>query len=493
MNSPERVLIYCRESRDENALHYERIEVQRDILLQFCAAQGLSNIVQIIMDDNVSGTSFARLLQVERMAKTGAVNTLVFKDSSRLGRNLRESLNFLHRMDELGVRVLFESERFDPELFPLLAWFHEQRAREDSRKVRRVLQHKMQSGELLIRAPYGYRKDGGNLLPDPIPAEGVERVFALFLAGYTTGEIAAELGRQGLPSPAPDPAAAWNRQHVYRILRSAVYTGEHALHKTSKISFRSKKVARLPRAEWYIHPQHHPALVSQDDFEKAQVLFARRSKRTTRHPLSFSGLLFCGGCARPMVQRRRAGRAACYVCAAYHQKGTQACASHRVTQQELDNALGAFLQDYFCRHITLPDDINALLHPAAMQLPALRQLRQTYRNALGKIYDDRLCLGAQTPAGFYEEKLREYGEKLAQLDGRIARASASGPPSAALAQWLCALQAGAFPSSALSRIITRGECYLPGDPPAHLQHRLGQEAFAHLFQQGGVVFYLCEW
>ena len=29
-------LIYCRESRDENSEHYERIETQRDILVEFC-------------------------------------------------------------------------------------------------------------------------------------------------------------------------------------------------------------------------------------------------------------------------------------------------------------------------------------------------------------------------------------------------------------------------------------------------------------------------
>ena len=41
-------LVYCRESRDENSLHYQRIETQRDILLDFCRRRGLTNIVEVV-------------------------------------------------------------------------------------------------------------------------------------------------------------------------------------------------------------------------------------------------------------------------------------------------------------------------------------------------------------------------------------------------------------------------------------------------------------
>ena len=53
--------MYCRESRDDYGEKYERIETQRDILLEFCAKNGLTNIVDVIMDDNMSGTSFKRI------------------------------------------------------------------------------------------------------------------------------------------------------------------------------------------------------------------------------------------------------------------------------------------------------------------------------------------------------------------------------------------------------------------------------------------------
>ena len=70
-NEEKRVVIYCRESRDDYGENYERIETQRDILLEFCAKNGLTNIVDVIMDDNMSGTSFKRLEYIKEKMKNG--------------------------------------------------------------------------------------------------------------------------------------------------------------------------------------------------------------------------------------------------------------------------------------------------------------------------------------------------------------------------------------------------------------------------------------
>ena len=146
VSDPRPVLVYCRESRDEQGAAYGRIETQRDILLDFCRRRGLTNIVEVVLDDDTSGTSFRRLDPVVERVRRGEVQVLVFKDASRLGRNLKESLIFVERMESCGAEILFESEEYDEDFFPLKAWFNEQRAKEDSRKIRRVLRHKMESG-----------------------------------------------------------------------------------------------------------------------------------------------------------------------------------------------------------------------------------------------------------------------------------------------------------------------------------------------------------
>jgi hypothetical protein len=102
-------LVYCRESRDENSINYQRIEVQRDILLAFCHRRGLTNIVDVIMDDDCTGTDFRRFDEIVRRVARKEIQVIVFKDASRLGRNLKESLIFRDFMAEQGAELLFES------------------------------------------------------------------------------------------------------------------------------------------------------------------------------------------------------------------------------------------------------------------------------------------------------------------------------------------------------------------------------------------------
>ena len=104
------VLIYCRESRDENGESYERIETQRDILLDFCRRRGLVNVVDVILDDDTSGTSFRRFDPVIERVRQGEIQVLVFKDASRLGRNLKESLIFVDLVENI-TRIFFRSRR----------------------------------------------------------------------------------------------------------------------------------------------------------------------------------------------------------------------------------------------------------------------------------------------------------------------------------------------------------------------------------------------
>lgn len=134
MADTRKTLIYCRESRDDYGENYDRIEVQRDILEQFCQKMNLVNIVDVIMDDNVSGTMFLRFQPIIERIKRGEIEVIVFKDASRLGRNLRESLNFVALLEEYGVEILFESEEYDEDFFPLKAWLTNSAPKKTARK-----------------------------------------------------------------------------------------------------------------------------------------------------------------------------------------------------------------------------------------------------------------------------------------------------------------------------------------------------------------------
>jgi DNA invertase Pin-like site-specific DNA recombinase len=425
-------LVYCRESRDENSREFQRIETQRDILLAFCQRRGLVNIVDVILDDDCTGTSFQRFDEVLERVRRKEIQVIVFKDSSRLGRNLKESLIFVEQMETLGAEILFESEEYNEDFFPLKAWFNEQRAKEDSQKIRRVLRHKMETGSLLVKPFYGYRRSAdGGMVPEPETAAIVQWIFQETAKGRGSGDLAAELNARGVPTPSQaagyrNAMDCWVSQHIRRVVTNPVYIGTMTHHRTSKKSYKNKKTVCHPESEWIVLENHHPPLVSKELFEEVQRT-RRKFKRTkyTAQNRPFSGLLRCGRCGNPLVLRSRKGRPDAYICGKNHREGAvkddvrpnYGCRPHSVREDVLyDAALG---------------HIKRLLETSDVDLPALARQRDNspdhtetlemrlaaLRRNIDQVYADKLAGVIQEDffARKYQEFTRREEELLRQL------------------------------------------------------------------------------
>lgn len=519
-SSDERTIIYCRESRDDYGENYDRIEVQRDILVEFCKREGLNNIIEIILDDNVSGTKFKRLNGIVEKAKRGQVDVLVFKDASRLGRNLRESLNFIHILEECDVRVLFESETYDENFFPLLAWFNEQRAREDSQKVRRVFKHKMECGELLIKTVYGYDKIKNQLVINEETASVVKRIYNMFLAGYGADKIAAALNCENVPTPSQamfdDNRAisyAWNRQHIYRILTNSVYTGDMIYSRVEKKSFKSSKVIRKPPEDWIVIPNRHDAIVSKEDFDKVQKLRARGNKRrsATTAPKLFSGLIVCGRCGAGLVQRVRKARKDAYICGKYSREGcikddirpNYGCNTHHVTEEELEQ-----LTIQYCKSIIEGDNdfIFRVLNKSArkdekqndeQKISSLKKDIDKYERIIEKIYDDKLNGVSSIPDTILDKKLKEYTQKIDGIHNVLREMELTYTDEMQinideLRRAMESLLKKGLNNRILKICFDKIMYFMPGEitDSAIAQHNLPEDAFAYLQTNGGFLFWL---
>ena len=64
------------------------------------------------MDDDKSGTDFSRFDDIRNRAKNKEIDVIVFKNSARLGRNQRESLEFVEKDCPYNHRCT-SSVRFD--------------------------------------------------------------------------------------------------------------------------------------------------------------------------------------------------------------------------------------------------------------------------------------------------------------------------------------------------------------------------------------------
>jgi site-specific DNA recombinase len=347
-----RIGIYVRESRDDHEENYETIETQRDLLIDFVGRNHLGTVCRVYTDDNVSGSGFERrgIEQMKSDVTAGYINLLVLKDLSRLGRNNAKTLLFLDFLEEYGVRVITFDGRYDSlrdnDTVGIDTWYNERYIRDISRKIRTNLRFKIERGEYIGHAPYGYRKSmeqKNRLVVDDTTAPIVRDIYQTYKGGFGYGYIAAHLNERRIPPPScrntGTPGKLWTAVAVQRILCSRVYIGDTVQGVSEKVSFKSKKTRRLPDSRWVITRKTHPAIVEETDFEEVQRIRAGKRNLGSSHKgrlHSFKGKLFCGGCGNPLFARIRKNRPAGYICGNYCKNGSKACSSHHINEDFLE-------------------------------------------------------------------------------------------------------------------------------------------------------------
>ncbi len=344
--------IYARISRDDNGENYESIENQRDLLLEYVAVKQLGRVYDIYIDDNVSGSEFERegLDRLKGDISCGRIDMVLLKDLSRLGRNNAKTLQMIDYFEEQGVRLLSADGRYDSlvdnETVGIETWVNERYVRDISRKIRSCLRFKIQRGEYVGKAPFGYKKscsEKNRLAIDDAEADIVRMIFTLYLSGSGYSAISKYLDKKGYPSP---KGGGWNRITVRRILCSRVYKGDTVQGVSEKISFKSKKTRRLPEERWVLTEGTHEAIISAEVYEEAQRVRNTRSKSVNNRGKGIhilDGLIFCGDCGNTMYARKRKNGIA-YVCGNYCRYGRTACTSHFVYEREIVH--------HICREIT---------------------------------------------------------------------------------------------------------------------------------------------
>lgn len=335
--------IYVRISRDENGENHETVENQKGLLLDYIEKHGLGQVYAVYTDDNVSGSAFERngLISLKDDVLNARINMLLMKDLSRLGRNNAKTLQWIDFLEEYGIRILTSDGRYDSvmdnDMLGIETWANERYVRDISRKIRSCLRYKIQRGEYLGNAPFGYRKsctDKNRLVPVEEEADIVRLVFGQYRSGLGYTSIAKALNERGCAAP---KGAGWNRITVRRILCSRVYTGDTVQGISEKVSFKSKKTRRLPQEEWVVTERTHEGIISKEEFQEVQKI--RESKKTrgamrrgAGHTLS--GIMWCGGCGSIMYARKRPQGVA-FVCGNYLRNGRKACSSHFVHESPI--------------------------------------------------------------------------------------------------------------------------------------------------------------
>jgi len=367
-DSDWRVASYVRLSR-EDGMNGESnsISSQRKIIEDWAREQSNVALVAEYVDDGYSGATFDRpgFNRMIADARNGKFNTIVVKDLSRFGRSYLDCGSWIEReLPRMGIRLFSVSDDFDSMtrwdynmslLLPMKNLINEMQVITTSEKVRTSLSAKRARGECVANfAPYGYEKnpfDRHRLVPDPLAADVVRRVFSLFLGGESASCIARRLNSEGIPSPAKYRAVngsryrtcfsgkkegAWHASSVLRILRNETYTGALIQGKTRRISWRTHVDAPVQPDMWQKVDGVHEAIVSKREFLDAQELLDPGS-RVSCIVVPILGQLYCGNCKSRMrrIQVRSSGKTYAYYACSTHRKNSSRCKARYIREEKL--------------------------------------------------------------------------------------------------------------------------------------------------------------
>lgn len=286
-------------------------------------------------DDGFSGTNFRRpgITDMLEQIREGEIDCVIVKDFSRFSRDYIELGSYLDQIFPfLGVRFISLNDNYDSERHrgstaelgtSFKGLMYDLYSKDLSLKVKSSLSTRKEQGQYAIgNTPFGYGKvqeDRHRLVIAEDEAAIVRRIFLLTLEGRTTVEIAKLFNREKVQTPIEfkirknqtsrvplGDRFQWESSMICSILKNPVYAGDMVYGKYYRKEVGGKNHLR-PRSEWKIYRDHHPAIISRDDFEKVQK--TRKStgcgkkKGAKQHPLQ--GKVICGGCGRAMTLRRR--------------------------------------------------------------------------------------------------------------------------------------------------------------------------------------------
>ena len=365
-------VIYIRLSREDgDGEESDSVVNQRTILRNYVDVNDELELYAEYVDDGYSGTDFNRP-DFQRMITdidAGKIQCVVVKDLSRFARDYIMAGLYIERIfPQKNVRFIALGNNYDSVraakdgtdmLLPFLNVFNEFHARDTSKKVQRVM-HEMQKEGKCVAAfvPYGYKKDPldkYHLIVDESAAIIVRRIFDMYLSGMGMQSIAKKLNLEGVPCPTMykqiegsnfvnsnliDKKSMWVQCSIKRILENEVYTGTLVQGKSIRgINIKPKKV---PKNQWIRVPDTHEAIISREQYDKAQFLIKRnaRSMPLDEPQSLFAGVLQCDTCGHSLAKTEWNDKVT-YKCSTYRRKGKTFCTPHAIRLSTLcDIVLG---------------------------------------------------------------------------------------------------------------------------------------------------------
>ena len=143
---------------------------------------------------------------------------------------------------------------------------------------------RFKNGIPIISTTYllGYDKDSfGKLVIVEEEAEVIRYIYSSYLSGLSVREIAENLSAAKIPTE--KGKEVWNSETVRNILRNEKYCGDVLMQKTFTLDcFSHKSVKNRGQKPQYRLMNHHPPIITREDWLKVQELLQTPRRRSSQ-------------------------------------------------------------------------------------------------------------------------------------------------------------------------------------------------------------------
>ncbi len=348
-----RVAIYARVSTEEQAEHGYSIDAQLDTLRQYCKLYN-KEIVGEYVDRGISGKEMTKRHELQKLlrdAERKMFDEVIVWKFNRMSRKTKDLIDIVERLNINNVYFRSFSESFDTST--PMGKFALQMMGAVGELERNTIVDNVKLG-MKQRARMGYHNGGACLGYKSIEVSGgdrknkktslvivaeeaiiVRKIFEMYAAGRGFRSIANQLNHEGYKTKKSN---TFGSDSIREIIKNPVYVG---IIRYNRFEGWSEKRRRGKTTNPIMTEGKHEPIVSQELWDKVQMLFGQKSKENPRIHDSenlLTGLIKCPECGTSMVISRSQYRLTdgtkvsqrYYACGTFKSKGSSVCHANSV-------------------------------------------------------------------------------------------------------------------------------------------------------------------
>ena len=361
---PLRVTFYARVSTDQDE-QINSLENQVQYYTELIQSKPNWKFVPGYVDEGISGGSTKKRDNFNRMirdAKAGMFDFIITKEISRFSRSTLDSIRYTQELLDYNVGVFFQNDNINTLdtgsefRLVIMAGVAQDEIRKLSERLKFGFRQAIKNGHVLGNDKlYGYDKKDCVLTVNEEEAEIIRIIFDLYgnqrLGTRTISKRLMELGytsREG---------NAFNTLTIRHILENPKYKGWYCGNKSQSVDYRTKRNILLDESEWVTYPDPSiPAIVSEELWNRANVLYKRRREEMKSHSsgISFhnrypySAKIYCeehGTTFHRQVIQTKKGQQEVWQCKVYRSHGRAACSAPQIRSSDLDVILSDIFKE----------------------------------------------------------------------------------------------------------------------------------------------------